>query len=427
MTQTTATVNRRYYIANVSPALWQHAELSLTAKAVATTLLMHHNTESKLCYMTEEVVATELGISKRTVIRAIAELRDARLISVQPRSAPRGNAKGRANSYDLTGLLNLCEKPIVPVREIEARKPRREVTKTTRIQKREVTKTTPREVTKTTPHASDFHPITDNSNLSVLDSTSASHGRSLAEDEDRTVAGSAVGDQTKESGEVTKTTPHSSRTAMLGPLAGLTAEDIRQKLLAPDGTRASQVCTEADGYDYAKLVVEHAGGEKFNPGDLSKLCDNYGADFVWFHAKWLLRRIASMKDPVRKPTAFFIDCVRDDYSVDPNWPDIEEVLFESYVAQHSGRREQLLAMPQDAFDDELAFLTWKTADSDNYEDPLVWIHDSDKLDLMNDCKAEREGQSSDRVPEHETVTQRAALYSVRSEPQPSFDELEIPY
>jgi Helix-turn-helix domain len=311
---TTVPAKQPYYIANVAPALFQRSGLSPMEKIVAVCLLMHKNQTSKLCYATEELLAIECEVSERTVIRNLGTLRNRGLISWEARKAPRGKAKGRGNSYDLTGLEALCEKPI---------KTAAEVGNVTPMSSGDMTPMSSGDMTPMSPHASDFRPITDNSNLTVLESTSASDGGSLAEEVDRTVTVPAVGNQTREAGEVTPMSPRAARTAMLGPLAGLTAEDIRQKLLAPDGTRASQVCTEADGYDYAKLVVEHAGGEKFNPGDLSKLCGKYGADLVWFHAKWLLRRIASMKDPVRKPTAFFRTCVEKDSPVNPTWPEPE--------------------------------------------------------------------------------------------------------
>jgi predicted transcriptional regulator len=308
MPQTTATVNHRYYIANVSPALWQHAGLSLTAKAVATVLLMHRNTKSNLCYPEQELIWSELGVSESTVIRALKELRKHGLITWEARKAPKGKAKLRANSYDLTGLLQLCEKPITPAADLLG----------------ELSKMIPGELSKMIPHQSDIRPITDNRLTTVLEPTSESHGGSLAEDEDRTVTVPAVGNQTKEAGELSKMIPHSARTAMLGPLAGLTAADIRQKLLAPDGTSSSEVCVDADAYfDAKRIVEEHAGGEPFNPGDLGKLCDTYGNGVVWWQARWFLRRIASMTEPVRKPTALFRTCVEKDSPVNPTWPEPE--------------------------------------------------------------------------------------------------------
>jgi hypothetical protein len=92
------------------------------------------------------------------------------------------------------------------------------------------------------------------------------------------------------------------------------------KPLNPQGISAFDVATEANGYEDANVVVYRAGGEAFNPNALSILCDECGADAVWFQAQWFLRRIASRKTPPDKPTAYFIDCVRNDYSVDPTWP-----------------------------------------------------------------------------------------------------------
>ena len=122
-------------------------------------------------------------------------------------------------------------------------------------------------------------------------------------------------------------TEHAGLAAMFSAqadlLAGLTPEQIRDCRIAPDGTSAFDVCADADAWLLAKSVVEeYAEGEPFNPGELDKLCDEYGNEAVWFHAKWFPRRIGALKSQPNKPTAYFIDCVRKDHPVNPTWPKV---------------------------------------------------------------------------------------------------------
>ena len=51
---------RTYYIGHVTPGLWQHPGLSMGAKSAATVLLMHRN-EKNGCYVTQELLALEVG------------------------------------------------------------------------------------------------------------------------------------------------------------------------------------------------------------------------------------------------------------------------------------------------------------------------------------------------------------------------------
>jgi hypothetical protein len=309
----TTTADKHYYVANVAPALLQRPSLSPNAKLVAIVLLMHYNRTSGLCYPMQDVIGAEVGLSERTVMRAIAELRQHGMIEREARSAPRGKAKGRANLYRLTGLLDLCSQPIRSASE---------VTKLVGHAKTEVTKTTPREVTKTTPHASDFRAITANSEETRYTAAASDHD-SLSEVDDQTVP-APVWDgkaEPREAGEVTKTTPHSARIAQDGPLKGLSIGAIHEQRLAPNGESAFDVFADAEAWGEATYAIKAAGGEEFNPDALSKLIDDYGSELVWFQAKWFSRRLASRKNPPDRPTAYFVQSVRNDYPVNPTWPE----------------------------------------------------------------------------------------------------------
>ena len=298
--------DKHYYVGNVPPALLQHPTLSPTAKLIGIALLMHYNRTSDLCYPTQKVIAAELGLNERTIIRATSELCACGMIGRESRKAPRGNAKGRANLYRLTGLLDLCSQPMLAASEVTKPPIRGD-------------KMSLREVTKTTPHASGNRAITVNSNLPI---STASGAAWLADDTSKTTVTDPGTEVTFEEGEVTKCHLTNRRIAQTGPLAGLSPEEIRQRRLAPDGTSAFEICADADAWFAARHVVEEcAGGEPFNPGDLGKLCDQCGTEAVWFHAQWFLRRIGALKSPPNKPTAFFVDAVRNDYPVDPTWPE----------------------------------------------------------------------------------------------------------
>lgn len=314
---------REYYVSGIAPALLQHPTLSPSAKLLACCLLMHRNRESGLCYPTHETLALENGVTVKTVSRALAELRKHTVITWENREAPKGAAKGRANLYDLRGLDALRQIPIATASAIADR------TKTTTHGERTKT-TTHRKATgdnvlsrqdKNDPSLRTNRVITVNSKEAVLDSTSVSDSRELAELKVTVTAPVDGGVKPREAGERTKTTTHSARTAQAGPLKGVSARVIREQLLAPDGESAEAALAVADGWFLANAAVEKAQGEPFNPGDLSKLCEAYGDELVWFHAKWFPVRLSARKKPPRRPTAFFVKCVRNDYDVNPAWLD----------------------------------------------------------------------------------------------------------
>ena len=104
----------QHFIFAVSPALWQHPRLSLNAKGVATVLLMHRNAEDSACFPDYETIGLEVGFSKNsrhTVKRALQELKAAGLIDWR--------RHGRANRYDLNGLLALCDQKLLSAAEVE--------------------------------------------------------------------------------------------------------------------------------------------------------------------------------------------------------------------------------------------------------------------------------------------------------------------
>ena len=300
-----STTDKHYYVANVPPALFQCSGLSPMAKIVTVCLLLHKNRTSGLCYVTQELLAIECEVSRLTVTRALAELRDRGLVTWEARKAPRGRAKGRANSYDLSGLEALCSQPVKAAAELET-----------------VSPMIHREVSPMIRHASGNRAITVNS-LRTVTVKAASIPGSQPDGETRWTAPAGEGPAviTQKAGDVPPVIPHSARIAQAGPLAGLSPSEIQQQRLAPDGTSAFEVCADTEAWVEARHIVEDcAGGEPFNPGALSKLCDECGNEAVWYHAKWFLRRLASRKTPPVKATAFFVDCVRKDRPVNPTWP-----------------------------------------------------------------------------------------------------------
>lgn len=304
--QSTTAKQPHYYVGNVAPALFQRSGLSPAAKIVATCLLMHKNRTTGLCYVTQMLLAIECEVSRLTVTRALAELRDRGLISWEARKAPRGRAKGRANSYDLSGLEALCSKPIMAAETVSS------MTVSPMIH---------RDVSPVIPHASDFRAITDNSLLTV-DSTIASQPGLLMKGRLGSVAVSVDGKtEPRETGDVSPVIPHSPRIAQAGPLKGLSVGAIHERRLAPNSESAFEACVEAEAWDEATHTIKAAGGEEFNPDGLSKLCEEYGNERVWFQAKWFARRLASLVKPPDKPTAYFVQCVRNDYPVNPSWPE----------------------------------------------------------------------------------------------------------
>ena len=55
------TTNKNYYVAHVAPALMQHPTLSLYARTVGISLLMHRNNKTGLCYPEQTTIADELA------------------------------------------------------------------------------------------------------------------------------------------------------------------------------------------------------------------------------------------------------------------------------------------------------------------------------------------------------------------------------
>ena len=185
-----------------------------------------------------------------------------------------------------------------------------------------VTPVSPRDVTPVSPHASDFRAITDNSLNTVRDASSP--GRPAEDQYELTVPVLSNGKATvtKEGDDVTPVSPHAARIAQAGPLKGLSAATIRRKLLAPNG-KPCEPTVEIDAWDAANSVVRRAGGEDFNPGEINKLIEEYGPEQVWFQAQWFLRRLASLPNPPDKPTAYFVNCVREDHAVNATWPEYQ--------------------------------------------------------------------------------------------------------
>jgi hypothetical protein len=111
---TKAKFTPRHFIYAVAPALWQHPSLDLNARGVATVLLMHRNAENGGCFPEYETIALEVGLSKssrHTVKEALQELKEAGLIDWV--------RHGRANRYDLSGLLALCDQKLLSAAEVE--------------------------------------------------------------------------------------------------------------------------------------------------------------------------------------------------------------------------------------------------------------------------------------------------------------------
>jgi DNA-directed RNA polymerase specialized sigma subunit len=106
------TTNKNYYVAHVAPALMQHPTLSLYARTVGISLLMHRNNKTGLCYPEQTTIADELGVSESTVIRALAELQSLSLVDWKRRDG------GQNNSYDLAGLLALCSQKLLSAAEV---------------------------------------------------------------------------------------------------------------------------------------------------------------------------------------------------------------------------------------------------------------------------------------------------------------------
>jgi hypothetical protein len=300
------------YVSGIPPALLQYPHLSGTAKLLGCCLLMHRNTESGLCYPTHDLLASEINASGRKVRRGLNELRDHLLVNWENREAPRGKAKGRASLYDLSGLDALRSIPIAKATELHERTKR-----TVPSQQRRVDSVRSR-ADKTDPSLRTNRVITENSQPVYLEADAASEAFELGPlaIETAPVYGGA---EPREAGERTKSTLHSARITQSGSLKRKSARDLRGHLLAPTGTSFYDSAGEVEVWDLVPRVIEIAEGEPFNPGELSKLIDKHGASVVWFHAAWLLPRIKAAKTPVTKPTAFFVDSVRQDYDVEPTW------------------------------------------------------------------------------------------------------------
>lgn len=313
----------KHYVPFVAPALLQHPTLSDSAKLTASVLLMHRNRTTGLCYATQKIIALERSISDRAVRNDLTELRSYGLVAWQPRKAPRGVGKGRGNLYDLTGLLELCWQPMMTADEMVVDRKQRSDSESDRNQR------SARDRKQRSAHASDFRAIADNSLNSVYD---ASKQRIASEPEPSSIVTAptvSTEAATIEAGDRKQRSAHSARMAKVGPLKGLKSRQIQERRLAPDGTSAFDVCPETEVWDLARRVVEdYARGEEFNPGDLAKLCDTFGADRVWWHCKWFTRRIASRETPPTKPTAYFIEAVRNDWPINPAWPESPDELLD---------------------------------------------------------------------------------------------------
>jgi hypothetical protein len=314
------TDNPTHYVPFVAPALLQHLSLTDGAKLTAATLLMHRNRETGYCYATEKTIALERGITDRGIRKNLEELKSHGLIAWEARKAPRGTAKGRGNSYDLSGLLDLCKAPILNAAEIAKRNSSSGKTRKTR------NSSSSRERNSSSSHASDFRAIEQKQSLSVIEPTISDEPSFSDKSIFSAVTASANGKQvTIEGGERNSSSSHAARIAKR---EALSPSAIRQKLQAPNGTSAydDSVCADVDAWTLANRVVTLAGGEAFNPGDLDKLIASHGSELVWFHAAWFPARIAALKSPPSKPTAFFVSSVREDYPIDPSWPSVDRDL-----------------------------------------------------------------------------------------------------
>jgi biotin operon repressor len=390
----------------VAPALVQHHSLSPTAKLVAVALLMHYNRKSGLCYPTEEVLAAELTLSTRTVMRAIDELRQ-HGVSWETRAAPRGQAKGRAHLYDVEPLLQLCQQPMRSAQEVldvaqSAPKARRKKGVRT-ASSRDVTKASRREVTRTAPRASGNRSIEQNqssyitnkhSSISCNESCSQTEQGSAKPTDESHCEGSAA--ETNARGDVTKTPdaplePHGRSKVRLTSVA-----QIHEQRLAPNGlSYYDGDFVEGDAWLAAAAALRRMGGEPFNPESLQKCIDQYGEDRVWFHAQWLPLRLAVRREPPRKPVPFFLDCVENDHPVNPQWLDSQF----SRVKHGCFTEEQRGAIPTG--DSPLEWTRWMTAFGGRTDDLPDEVREqlrieikSGNLELIADLAGDNNGAPS---------------------------------
>jgi hypothetical protein len=309
-----------YYVAYLAPALVQHPGLTYAAKMVAVALVMHYNRKSEYCYVTQVTIAAELRMKRATVIKCLGELRDLGLVEWRERSAPRGASKGRAHSYNLTGLFALCALPIRTAAELS------------------VPQTVLRDVPQTVPHASEIRPIeAEQSRDNHRNSIPAREPRS---EEQVSPAESSQGLdcygtalKPKEDGDVPQTVPHAARIAQRRgaespPSTVATSRSkqfINENRLNPKGFR---VLDDRGDLDHdLDMTLYDAGGEVINRKILDELVELRGVRYCNFWCSWLLRKIAQQYEadsPVMQPVALYVRAVREEWPVNPAWPEFDE-------------------------------------------------------------------------------------------------------
>jgi hypothetical protein len=100
------------------------------------------------------------------------------------------------------------------------------------------------------------------------------------------------------------------------------AAELQERRIAPDGVSFHGNVEDGAAWLEAVKAIKRVGGQSFNHGALQDSIDEHGEACVWFHAKWFLLRLAASKKPPDKPVPFFLDCVAQDYAVNPKWRDL---------------------------------------------------------------------------------------------------------
>ena len=309
-------------------ALVRDPELDLHVKIVAIDLLTYIRKGETKCYPSQGTIAADCGISRGTVNNAVKVLEQ--LGGLKIIRNPKTN---RATAYDLVGLIKLdtsgrllsdaClgEEHGAKVGDVHAANIHVHPVNN-HVHHADITRTdtdkNPLEDASAPPSLSDsdVHSVSEQGVGDILASPFApdsGNGERQAEHASPPTSGSDAA----ESGRVSNA-PTVADTSTVGTKCNLDRSTVQRLRLAPNG---SGYYDDADPEQTIYETLCLVGGEPENSGTLS----DYDRERVWFHAKWLARRIAGEYERtgkvVSKPTALFATAVRKDLPIQVDWPE----------------------------------------------------------------------------------------------------------
>lgn len=353
--------------------LFACSDISPNARLVALALLYRAGDGSDSCWPSQTTIANDIGMGRKAVNGAVAELRRFGLKTAWKRVS---NGKTSIMHYDVSALRKTveasrancaCGRHLLveyqndtgaSVKTAQGSVSERPTNKKQRTTTKE--QAAPPAIDNREPTSPSIVETTDEPEVLVV---KGSAERSVpSADFDKHFGPNAVGsigpDDPFPFGDTPFQMAAPARSIwdeldepLTAPKVTLDKRLVNDELLTPGGLHASDNID--DLYYDLNWILFDVCGEKFNrvPGDpktnaLGMLISKHGARYVAFWAHWLSRKVAAEYErgkPVKTPTALLIKAIEEGWQVDPSWPDFDADLHTWCAADHLAEQAKFKA------------------------------------------------------------------------------------